>query len=371
MILGEQDDEVQDGAATSAPRRCPRSPRPFARRGEPGAPGWQLTGFGARTRNCHTARGSLTLATAREIDQTVRALAAAEWTMTMPPQAPRGRLARPIEPDHAAVDASRLELARRLSADVPSWGIWKNVSAAVSGTGDIDSVVLADGRAQVEKTFTRWAIDQGVVPVFRCDHAGGLMGVLVAVDRKAGSIVELDLTLRKTYRGSTLFHAGDVVPLLDDDPAGFRRLRPGAEGVLLLFHNGVRPGGRPNREGLAARHVVDLLARDPSGLDRGVALFASARRAARRAARATLVGRWDRAAVLTVELAYLVRALLDPRGLAGRVWFRAVVKRRCPIIRVAYAPGRALPADVDGWLRETAATHSRLDDDRRSGVHAT
>ena len=64
---------------------------------------------------------------------------------------------------------------------------------------------------------------------------------------------------------------------------------------------------------------------------------------------------------MTVELAYGLRAGLDPAGVARRIWFRAVTKRRCPIIRVCYRPGRMLPDDVDGWLAEASASHRRLD----------
>jgi hypothetical protein len=267
----------------------------------------------------------------------------------------------------AAPDPNRLALARRLSAAAPSWGIWKNVESALSGSGDIDSVVLADGAKDVEEAFTRWAVERGLRPVLRCDHAGGLMGVLVAVDRQHSTIVELDFTRRKTYRGSTLFGAEDVIPLLEDDPAGFRRIRRGAEGVLLLFHNGVRPGGRPNPTGLSARHVADLLRDDPGGVDGAARLFEPAADAARRAAKAVVIGEWDRPAVLTVELAFAIRAAFTPLSVARRVWFRAVTKRRCPIIRVAYTPGRSLPSDADVWVREARASHERLDDDPSDG----
>jgi hypothetical protein len=61
-----------------------------------------------------------------------------------------------------------------------------------------------------------------------------------------------------------------------------------------------------------------------------------------------------------IELGFLVRGLLRPAGLARRVWFRAVTKRSCPIIHVAYS-GRQLPTDVDGWIRTVLETHDRLD----------
>jgi len=260
------------------------------------------------------------------------------------------------------VDPRRLDLVRRLSDAASSWGIWKSVASALSGSGDIDSVVLPADELRVEEAFVEWAVENQLRPVFRCGHASGLMRVLVAVDRERGSIVELDLTIRKTYRGSTLFRADEIVALLERDPAGFRRIRPGAEGVLILFHNGVLPGGRANPTALSARKVVQLLAGDPEGVRFGVTLFEPPAGAARRAVAALLAGSWDRPAVASVELAFLARAALDPVGLARRVWFRTITKRRCPIIRVAYTSGRRLPVDADSWATRTAATHERLDD---------
>lgn len=281
--------------------------------------------------------------------------------MTTHTRVPAGMETGGVSSSGLAVDPRRLDLVRRLSDAAPSWGIWKSVASALSGGGDIDSVVLAADVPRVDAAFVEWAVEHRLRPVFRCGHAGGLMTVLVAVDREHGSIVELDLTLRKTYRGSTLFRAGEIVALLERDPAGFRRIRPGAEGVLLLFHNGVRAAGRANPTGLSAKSVVELLARDPDGVRLGAALFEPPDGAARRAVVALLAAGWDRPAVLSVELAFLARAVLDPVGLARRIWFRAITKRSCPIVRVAYTSGRKLPADADGWVMQAAATHERLD----------
>jgi hypothetical protein len=253
-----------------------------------------------------------------------------------------------------------LPLARLLSSAAPSWGIWKNVQSALSGSGDIDSVVLEDDEALVERAFVEWAVAQGIGPVFRCDHGGDLMRVLVAVDRGRRALIELDLTRRKTYRGATLFTADQMISLLEDDDLGFRRIRPGVEGVLLFFHNGVRYGGRPNYDGLAARKVVELLERDPPGVRLGTAMFEPAS-AAQRAVASLLVGKWSRSAVLHVEISFFARALFHPGGIARRIWFRAVTKKTCPIIRVAYAEGRRLPGDDERWLEAAEATHERLD----------
>jgi hypothetical protein len=260
-----------------------------------------------------------------------------------------------------SVGSTQLDLVRRLSAAAPTWGIWKNVASAISGSGDIDSIVQDADRGVVERAFVEWATDHGFAPVFRCDHAGDLMRVLVAVDRDRNTLVELDLTGRKTYRGSTLFTAEQIVPLLEDDVLGFRRIRAGAEGVLLFFHNGVRYGGRMDEDGLSRRNVAELLRRDPEGMTLGATLFRSAAGSARDALTSFLDGGWSRSAVARVELAFLGRAVSSPVGLARRVRFRSITKRTCPVIRVAYTAGRRLPHDVDAWLVEAAATHERLD----------
>lgn len=258
-----------------------------------------------------------------------------------------------------AIDSERLDLVRRLSAAAPSWGIWKNTASALSGRGDIDSVVAPKDERRVEEAFVGWAVEHGRTPVFRCDHAGDLMRVLVAVDRELGAIVEVDLTRRKTYRGSTLFTADEVIPLLEEDPAGFRRVSSGVEGVVLFFHNGIRHGGRKNAPALEARGVVELLTGDPDGVRCGSELFRPATMA-RKALASAVAGGWNRPAIVRVELGFLLRGLLHPAGLARRVWFRAVAKKRCPILHVAYS-GRQLPSDTDSWLGAVLETHERLD----------
>ena len=67
------------------------------------------------------------------------------------------------------------------------------------------------------------------------------------------------------FRGSTLFVLEQLQPLTMMDDRGFRRVRPGAEGLLKLVLNGSRWGGRPNMEGLHTKHVVELLEQDPEG----------------------------------------------------------------------------------------------------------
>ena len=248
-------------------------------------------------------------------------------------------------------------LLRALTAAAPGWGVWKNADAALAGFGDVDSAAPRSEWPAIEATFAEWARAQGLGPVVACPHVpDGLF--LLALDQAARAFVELDVAGSQPLRGHALFRAGSLAPLMQLDPRGFRRLRPGAEGLVLLLLSGLRHFGRPNPERLAARRIPELLALDPEGVREAARLLGVAGPAALALADAVRAGRWHRGAALAVELR---GAVLSPPSLPARARYR-LVWTRCPV-NVAIRGGRRLPADVDGWLATVA-------EDRRHRVIA-
>jgi hypothetical protein len=263
-------------------------------------------------------------------------------------------MAPEAEQDRSSVWPS---LLRRLTEVCPSWGTWKDVTSALTGSGDVDSVVAADDLPVVEEEFHRWAARHGLGPVIVCAHADRLMHLVVAVDRTGRGFLELDLTRRKTFRGMTLFRPEDLRPLMRMDERGFRRIRAGAEGVILLTHSGLRWGGRPNWEGVRRKGVRELIAEDPDGVRAMAQLFGPGAGAVQRAAAAVREGRWDRRAMLEVEGWALLRALLEPRTGVDRAWLRLVSKRRCPLLHAVYKNRRSIPGRPEEWLASVSRTH--------------
>lgn len=246
-----------------------------------------------------------------------------------------------------------LPLLQRLTELSPLWGVWKNADDALLGQGDVDSVAPRNAWPRIIDEYRRWAADFGVGPVVVCPHVPGSL-LLVACQPGSPSLFELHVLARSSLRGAPLFSAEDLKPLMCLDPRGFRRLRPGAEGLLLLFYNGTRSGGRAAPEVLRARRIDTLLRRDPEGTVLASTLFGTADRHAIKAAQAAEDQDWNRWSVLLVETLITARVLRHPLAV-----LRAQLRARrglCPVIQ-ALKSGRRAPTDQQAWLQRVAKTH--------------
>jgi hypothetical protein len=250
-----------------------------------------------------------------------------------------------------------LPLLRALTVATPDWTVWKNVESALGGTGDVDSAAPRRAWPIIARTFHQWAADQELGPTFSCLHIPRTANHFALLPGTS-DLLQLEVKAGATYRGSVQFHAEDVLALSCDDDRGFRKLRPGAEGLLKLLNNGSRRLGRPDWEGLRAKDVVALLQEDPEGVAAMAARFGPARAALTSGVRAVLDGQWDRRAMLAVEGWAVAKAVVQPHVVAERVWFRLHRKRTCPVLQVVYRQGRTAPADLDAWLSRVARIHT-------------
>jgi hypothetical protein len=252
-----------------------------------------------------------------------------------------------------------LSLLRRLTEEFPGWATWKNVDSALAGKGDVDSLAPPADWPAIQATFQAWAAERGYGPIVVCPHVP--QGPhFITFEPGSPYIVQLDVKERATFRGSTLVDAWNLQPLTELDTRGFRRVRPGADGVIRLCSNGIRPGGRRDSAALAEKRVPQLLAADPEGIEAIAELFGPARDAVLATALAILQGRWDRRAALKVEAWSLARSVAEPTVAASRLWFGQVTLKRCPVLRVIRQHDRRVPDDFDGWLAELRESHEVL-----------
>ncbi|CAN5700595.1 hypothetical protein BH24ACT26_BH24ACT26_04850 [soil metagenome] len=252
-----------------------------------------------------------------------------------------------------------LPLLRDLTETFPRWGLWKNADRALAGHGDFDSTAPVEDWDAIIARFHGWATEAGFGPVAACSHVAGVL-FLIALDPATSSFLELDVNDRKYFRGWTLFRPGKLTPLMEIDARGFRRVRPGAEGVILLTQNGLKWGGRPDHQGLRRKRVAELLTQDPDGVRAAGHLFGLASGALVAGAQAVARGEWNRPAMLAVEAWALLRALLTPQVVATRFGAKRV-KKRCPVLRSIFIDGRRIPADVDSWVARVAEDHPVLE----------
>ena len=272
------------------------------------------------------------------------------------PEGPAGNDVAVPETTATQGDARVLELLRRLTQVSRRWAVWKNVEAALSETGDVDCVAPKSEWNVLEGELERWAADHRLGPVVACHHVPGAV-FLVAVDPGQGRFLQLDVRARATFRGATVLRAEDVTKLMEMDSRGFRRLRPGAEGLFKLVINGVGRGGKARRSALEKERVRELLIHDPDGVEQASSLFGALRKAVVTGAGAAAEGGWDRAAMVRVEAWALARALARPAVAAGQARVRSA-KRSCPILHAGIHNARRIPGDQSSWLSAVAATHS-------------
>jgi hypothetical protein len=245
-----------------------------------------------------------------------------------------------------------LPLLRRLTAEVPSWAVWKGAPELHSGTGDVDSVCAAEELPLAIAAFRRWADAEGHGPVILCGHFPGLKIAVACAGERPMYLRQLDLYERHVFRGATLVEAAQLRPLLVEN-RNYRRLRGGAEGLLRLVLGARRGGGAPSAQ--AREEAVALIRSDREGAASLAGLLGLAVGAVDAAAR----GGWDQRALLALERRSIRRLLTDPRELSAAVArdYRRV--RGCLLVK-SLEQGRIVLGDPRAWLEEMAATHELL-----------
>jgi hypothetical protein len=230
-------------------------------------------------------------------------------------------------------------LLERLTAVADGWGVWKNADCVGSAAGDVDSIASVEEWPTIAAEFNRWAAEEGCQAVVSCTHAPGML-VLVAVEGSdPRRLIQLDVVARRVFRGGTLFQAADLTPLLRLDTRGFRRLAPGAEGLIRSIMDRSDDG------------AAELIERDFRGATEAAAVLGTL------GSLALDPGRWAR---LLLELGAASRALREPRVLGASLWFDRTWRGRCPVFR-ALAQERRIDGDPARWISDVKRSH-RVDE---------
>lgn len=248
-----------------------------------------------------------------------------------------------------------LPLLPRLSSTFPDWGVWKGLGGALAGTGDVDAVGSRAAWPAVSRLYEGWSLERGASAAITCHHVPGVVHLL-ALFRDLPWIAELDVCDEFYWRGSVLFTAKQLAPLMTQDPRGFRYLRPGARGLLLLLMNGVRRGGGSDDRALRDNGIERLLREDPLGVTEAAGLLGGGQTSALRLSAAVRKGRWRRRSSLLLEGRALLRSIADPRRTGARLRFRLTASRSCPVL-VTVREHRAVPQDSEAWLERVGLSH--------------
>lgn len=248
-----------------------------------------------------------------------------------------------------------LPLLQHLTVVSPRSVVWKNASSALEGRGDLDVIAPPADWDAIESEFRRWAEAAGLDPVAVCRHAPGSM-FLLAADPGRPAFFELDIKARGSYRGRTVFRASDLQPLAELDSRGFRRLRPGAEGVLKLILNGTSDDGSLNPRRVQREGIVELLRQDPVGAAQATQLFGRARTQVAALLDGFLRGQWDRSRMLVFRAQLRLGMIFEPAELLRRLWTRIRPGAGCRGIKSLIKEERLVPGDPTS-LQQLVRTH--------------
>jgi hypothetical protein len=244
-----------------------------------------------------------------------------------------------------------LPLLRALTAREPSWCVWKNAEKAVAGEGDVDSAAPRRAWAAIEDEFRTWAFAAGAGPVIVCRHLPETLVVAACARADRRRLVQLDAY----ERVARIVPAEALAGVAEVDELGYRRLRPGAEGLFLLLTVAPRGGRRPTDGGSIDR-AATLVRVDPAGVDAAARLLGGGRRQALAAADSIAAGGWNRAAMAALELVYVQRAVREPGRRLAWLSFKVGAASRCPLL-AALLNGRRIAGEVDAWLGLVRSSH--------------
>jgi hypothetical protein len=252
-----------------------------------------------------------------------------------------------------------LPLLQRITARSSQAVVWKNADSGLGGLGDIDMVAPQKDWPVVIGEFMDWAARRDLGIVVICRHMTECM-FLWAVDTALHSLWQLEVRSRMTFRGSTVFRPRDLTPLVTMDPRGFRRLRPGSEGLLKLVIKGLGAGARPRDELLRSEGVAGLLQSDPEGMRKAARLLGPARDSVIAGAESVAEHRWNRIAMLRVEAWCRIKALAEPGVAWGRARYHLVDRKRCPVLGANKGGGKRLVPGSEPWFEAVAWSHPVL-----------
>ena len=253
---------------------------------------------------------------------------------------------------------ARFELWRRLLVDLteaaPNWGVAGNVDEGLSGEGDIDLIAPVADWPAVEQLFCAWAEAHGLSPVVTCTHRPGVLE-LVALGAGDKPVYQVEVLGYRHFRGARLYRAERLSDAMQMDPRGWRRLRPGAAGVVKLLPNGVTWNGGLKWQGPKAQRVLKVLKDDPEGVRAAARAFESLEGLVVTAALRAGQGHWSRWRMTVIGLWALVKGLSHPRTFFARAGFRLRTDR-CELLATVKNQ-ELVGRDPSKWLARVAVEH--------------
>lgn len=261
--------------------------------------------------------------------------------------------------------AARADFLRELCRRHPELLGWKNVDRALLGQGDIDAAAPRNRVA----TIAADAVDiapatLGATHVIRCEHVVDKLLHFFVQPQLLPQLFEFDLCTQPGRGLAPWASPSRLLALAELDDNGIRRIRPGAEAVVVLVYRGLSPRGRSGLTDDEMQFVTTRIAEDRAGAEQACRTLPPrpARGPLHRLVDGLADGKWQQDLVRRAFLGFAISGPAHPVFTTRRVRYRfqLATGRECLMSDLARHHSRRVPA----------TGLDRLFADARAGGHA-
>jgi hypothetical protein len=270
------------------------------------------------------------------------------------------------------IDQSRLTFLREISEQNERMVVWKHLDRSLRGFGDIDVAAPADDLDRVTAcslASARSALNASHAVI--CDHVPSVRLHFYVQPERSPDLFEFDVITQPSRMTSRWAAPSDLVGLSVVDPTGIRRLRPGAESLILLVWQGMSWAGTDQLTGHDRESVIDGLAMDPDGALKACRALAPplAAKQLRGFVERLILGEWERSWALAALCGFAVTGAASPKFAINRALHRNKYRtgHECLMFGIMRRHGRKMPDGPLSTFLEAAREESHEVIDLESG----
>lgn len=247
------------------------------------------------------------------------------------------------------------DLIRHLASTEASLTILKNAESTLLGTGDLDVLIEKPKMAALVSAAADWSRENGAQCMV-CHHVPDGPHIVIAPPGQRHALV-VDVKWRRSLFGASLITAQAAQACAGPSPLGPMQLTSGAEALVKLCLYGIDHVFGLDYGKLDAKYAIAGLRADPEGAARAAELMNPPTRLLLKAIGAAVGRRPGRLISTVLKTRLLMAASIQPRTGLQRLYYKAFLRRRCPIMTVVKFGDRRIPADQNGWFSSSKAAH--------------
>jgi glycosyltransferase involved in cell wall biosynthesis len=260
------------------------------------------------------------------------------------------------------IDQSRIEFLAELTSCHSQLVVWKHLERSLSGNGDVDTVAPEHDLPSITRDANMLAKRVlGATQSIVCDHVPNVRLQFFVCPDDLTQLFEFDVWTRPSRGSASWANPTDVAALSTVGEYGIRKLRPGAEALMLLVYAGLSWRGTDRLAGADRQSVLTNLAADPDGAYAACRVLPPwpARQPLCRLVGSVRGGSWSVRHARQAMAGFALSGLARPRYMARQGQLRVQYLRRqeCLMFELMRRHGRRVPpSGVESLL--FAARHS-------------